>query len=885
MQTLVSSVKSYIPQTKSGYIKRNDLIDKINSGLNKKLTIVSAPAGFGKTSLLSNWIEQSSLDIAWLSTDKSDNNISFFFTYLINSIEKINKSFGISLKSLLNSSTNFSPDFFANMFDDELKKHFTKCIVVLDDFHLIENKDILDFISSLINKSTNLHLIIISRTQPNIKISKLRLDNDINELNSNDLRFNKEEQRQFFNDNCSIKLSEKQLNNIDSKTEGWIAGLQFYVLLMKKSKNTDDLSIDESIIEDYIINEVFENQDKQIQDFLVKSSILKSFNPELLNYMLCTKNSENIIQKLNHDNLFITDLDKNIIDNKDDLQEYKWYRYHNSFRNILNKRLKDFSEVELKELHNRAIEWFENHSLIIEALIYCLENKEYDKYCQLLTKISIKTVMTGELELFKNLCKNIPETIIMKYPIICLSLGWTNCLTHNLELVEKFINYTENGNYFPNKDIHIELLKAYYYTLYFKADDTYFKRCITLILKLKKEVKDDDVLKSAIERILGGLYIVTEEWQLALESFLLAKSLGKSSKNNIVWISSAANYSLLLVFCGEFNKAQKICNETIKDLENEFGTDSPLLSYIYQPLAKTLYENNETEQALIYLEKSINLAHKIDNKFLQITSLLEISVIYANDNNIKKSLEYLNLAENLIVETPIYKDIFIEFNLLKLWIIHKKYDEINIFTERYNSEKLLKKSINEYKELMYAKLLLKENKSKESEELLKELINQKEHYISEHNNRSLNRFFYLETLILLSYVYKKNLNMPMSIETLKKAIIYSIEKNYLKTFINEYKNISDILSLISKENNQNLNNYIFKIIKKDDKKNTLQSLLSEREIEIIKLLEIGFTNQEIAEKLILAIGTVKKHTNTIYQKLNVNNRVSAIQKSKEIGII
>lgn len=887
MQTLLSGVKSYIPKLTTGYVEHNNLIDKINSGINKKLTIISAPAGFGKTSLLSKWTENINQEIVWLSLDKSDNNISFFFSYLIDSLNQIKKGFGVSLQSSLNSISNFEPDFFAKLFSDEISKFFEKCIIIFDDFNQIENKQILNFISNLLLKPDNLHIIISTRTKPEINFSKLKLNDSVNEIDIEDLRFDKQAQNEFLKNNFSIELSNEQLNNLDSKIEGWVAGLQFSALFMKKNSenNFKDLIIDNSVIEDYIINEVFNNQSDEVKNFLIKTSILKYFNNDLSNYMLGISNSEEIIKKLKNENLFIVELDRNNLSS--DLYNDKWYRYHHVFKNLLNKKLKNINQDDIKELQNRAIEWFEKNNLIMEALSHCLENKEYDKYCNLLTKISMETVMTGELELYKNLTGNVPETVLSKYSFICLCLGWTNCLTHNLELVEKYIEYAEQGDDFPDREIHIELLKAYYYTLYFKADISYFKRCIDLIYRLKKEVKDD-ILKSSVERILGGLYLVIEDWEAALESFLVARNLGKSAKNHIVWLSSTANYSLLLIFCGEFIKAKKICQETIKEINIIFeSNNSPLLAYIYQPLGKILYEENQIDEAINYFEKSVVLAQKIDNKFLQITSFLDIAVIYANEKNLKKSLEYLEKSESMLEDTPIYKDIFIEFNLLKLWDIHKKNDQINIFMEKYNAEKKLKHSVNEYKEIIYAKILLKQNKIKESEEVLKNLISQKENYYDndQENTKSFNRFFYLETLILLSYVYKKNLNITKAIETLKKAINYADEKHYFRTFINEYKQISDIVDLIIAENNNSYNNYLFKIIKKDEENKTSNIYLSEREIEIIKLLSIGFTNQEIAEKLILALGTVKKHTNSIYQKLNVNNRVSAIQKAGELGVL
>lgn len=891
MQTLLSGAKSYIPKLNLGYINRQSLIEKIHSGIDKKLTIISTPAGFGKTSLLTKWSENIKDSISWSTLDKSDNNISFFFSYLIDSLSKIKSGFGLTVQNAINSSQNFDADFIANVFVNEINEFFNKCIIIFDDFQCIENPQIIEFINNILIKSSNLHIIISSRKNPDINLSKLRLNDLINEIKAEDLRFSKEEQKEFFAKNISANISENQLNKIDNKIEGWIAGMQFSALLMKNKlpgNFIDELPINENFIEDYLVEEVFFNQEDYLKDFLLKTSILKYFNNDLANHLLSINNSDQIIQKIKNENLFIMPLDNQQNSNE-------WYRYHNIFKNLLNKKFKVINEVNIKELHIRAIEWFAKNNLIIEALSHCLESKEYDKYCSLLSKISIDMVMKGELQGFISLTENIPEAIIINYPIICLCLGWVNCLTHNLEMVEKYIEYAENPEIdltedkFPNREIHTELLRAYYYTLYFKADSSYFRKCIDIILKLKKEVKDN-ALKSSIERILAGLYMVVEEWDLSIESFLSARNIGKLAKNHLVWLTSSANYALLLIFSGEFQKAKKICDDTISEVNSQFNNSFPLLGYIYHPLGKILYEENHVDQAINYLEKSISLAEKIGNKFLQITCLLELAVIYAYEKNLRKSLEILNKAEMIIDQTPIYKDIFIEFNLLKLWDIHKKTDNISNFIDKYLVERQSKNYVNEYKEFIYAKILLQQNNSKEAENILKKLINQKEEIFLDEfqneNTRIKNRFFYLEILLLTAFVYRKNNNINKSVETLKKAIVYAEEKGYLKTFMNQCKLFSDIIDLIIREGNESLNSYLFKVIKKEDNQNKLfNNVLSEREIEILKFLSIGLSNQDIAEKLILAVGTVKKHTNSIYSKLNVNNRVSAIQKANELGII
>lgn len=871
--------KSFLPSKPSNLINRDNLIKKLGNPFDKKLTLVSAPIGFGKSTFVSEWIKRftDEYDIAWFNIDLNDNNPIIFITSIIEVLSLNNSEFGKSTDILLKSS--FNPDILISSIINEMASKLDNSIVIIDDYHLIENTLIKEYMSFFINRMpSNIHLIIISRAFPDIQLGKLRLQNYINEIDVNDLRFTISEEKEFLSKSLDFSFSDSDIQKISNKVEGWVAGLQFMSLALKNRKLDDfinDPIINNVYIEEYLADEVLSNLDEDIKQFLLKTSFLNKFNYELSNYVLEINNSDEIIKRIKNKNLFLNVLDS----------QKNWFRYHNLFKKVLFNKLSLDSNL-LDKLKSRTLNWFENNNFIFDALNCALDLKDFRKYADLLNKISINTITKGEFSLFKTLVQNIPEKIVSEYPMLCICVGWINCLTHNLSEVEKYIEYAEKSkdkfDLYSEIDIniHIELLRSYYFTLYDQADFNYFKKCIEILLQVKHDIKDD-LLRGAVERILGGMYVVTYDWEKASESFKNAKDIGRNSENYIVWITSVGMYSLLLILTGNNDKAFKLCKDTFDYIDKTYQTDNfPLLGYIFHPFGKVLYELGNYEKASYFLDKAIHFSEKIENKFLQIASILELSLIEVFEANNKKSLELLEKAEFILDNTPIYVDIFIEFNLLKLWILHNKTEKLSIFEQKYLKLKSSNNYRNPCRDLIFANILYIQGKFDQVEFLLEESISK---------DKNINStILYVERMLFYSFILAKNSKFSKSSDILFETIKIAQKYGYFNTVINYYSLIGNLLEGLELRNkDEDISLFLLKIrqsIKSKEKFRSLPENLSEREIEILKLVCMGFSNQDISEKLILAIGTVKKHTNTIYSKLGVSNRISAIQKAHDLGI-
>ena len=361
------------PISTSKLIFRKELLDKLENGKGKKLALVSAPAGYGKSTLIGQWIEQFNLSYSWYSLDKSDNDIVTFLKYTISGIQSSFTNFGSEAMKLLESNTNPSyetiAEFLINDFY-EVNKSFT---LIFDDYHLIENKEINELIYFLIvNLPAHVQVVLITRSDPSIPLARLRSQHLITDIRLSDLCFSANNIYDLFKKGLNLDLTIEDAKNLEAKTEGWIAGLQLTALSLQGKANIGDfvssMQGDNRYIVDYLIEEVLQQQSQEFRDFLLCTSVLDQFNAPLCNFMLDISNSQEIIENLEKNNMFIIPLDN----------ERNWFRYHHLFANLLQHRLTVKLKDRIPELHNKAGQWFENNGQLVFALEHSLAagNKE-----------------------------------------------------------------------------------------------------------------------------------------------------------------------------------------------------------------------------------------------------------------------------------------------------------------------------------------------------------------------------------------------------------------------------------------------------------------------------------------------------------------------------
>jgi LuxR family transcriptional regulator, maltose regulon positive regulatory protein len=430
--------KLHIPSISQNIVHRQDLYEKLYLGLSRRLILISAPAGFGKTTLISDWINQQKIPTVWFSLDNGDNDPVEFLSYIISGIQGLNKEFGQSSLKLLHSSNKPTIESIASLLINEILNIHQNFLLVLDDFHLIKSNEVLKLVAYLlVHIPCNIHIVILTRSDPALFVSKLRSQNQLVELRSSDLSFSANDISVLFNKNLKLGLSIDDVYSLETKTEGWIAGLQLTALSMKGREDISEfireLKGDNRYIMDYLMEEVLKIQTDEIKEFLLQTSILEQMSAPLCNAVLNRNDSQLILETLEKNNMFVIPLD----------DERNWYRYHHLFAELLKQRLYLRNKTAIIELHNTASDWFYTNSMPILAIEHALKTKNFEKCIQLLGEIVETMWENGHHAAILKYGDLLPDEIIKKNVEFCLYYSWILIITGQIQKAEPFLMSAE----------------------------------------------------------------------------------------------------------------------------------------------------------------------------------------------------------------------------------------------------------------------------------------------------------------------------------------------------------------------------------------------------------------------------------------------------------
>jgi LuxR family transcriptional regulator, maltose regulon positive regulatory protein len=434
------ATKLYVPQPLVNLVKRNHLIGRLNEGISCKLTLISAPAGFGKTSLLGEWISQSDKPVAWISLERGDSDPVQFVHYLIAALRNYYPSIGENALSVLQSRQQVSVETVVIGLIKELTDLTDELVIVFDDYHTVDTENIHDLIRTLLNNlPSHIHLVISTRVDPPLPLARLRVSNQLSELRTADLCFSSEETTTFFNNNMNLQLSSSNISILESRTEGWIAGLHLAAISMQGRENVQSFintfAGDDRHIVDYLVEEVLSLQSEQIQNFLLHTSILSRLSESLCDFVTSQKGSQKILDDLEKANLFIVPLD----------DKRHWYRYHHLFAELLQQRLHQTENELVNELHSRASEWYDKNGLKTEAVNHALVANDFERAAHLIGEF-IKKAWDYEFRMFEWHIK-LPIEFIHKDPELCFFNAWMlyesgqyDAAEENLKIVDRLIS-------------------------------------------------------------------------------------------------------------------------------------------------------------------------------------------------------------------------------------------------------------------------------------------------------------------------------------------------------------------------------------------------------------------------------------------------------------
>jgi len=596
------------PNPTSKLIFRKELIDLLENGKEKKLTLVSAPAGYGKSTAISQWIDYSRLPYLWYSLDRSDNDTNNFLQYTIAGIQSVYNNIGAEAIKLMESNSSPSFETIATHIINDLYEIQEHLYIIFDDYHVIENQQINQLIFFLLQKlPDNIHMVLITRSDPSIPLARLRSQQVITDIRLADLCFNSNSICDYFKKSLSINLSKEDAENLEYKTEGWVAGLQLTALSLQGKEDISDfvkkLKGDNRHIVDYLIEEVLQQQDPESRDFLLYTSILNHFNASLCNHMLNINNGQEIIERLESNNMFIIPLDN----------ERNWFRYHHLFASLLQHRLKVQFMERIPELHTNASQWFENNDQLVFALEHALAAGNKRKALHHFANVIDHLWKTSQYQTILQFGGMFTHEELTNNVNLCLNYFWILFQSGYIERAESLIcklqNHTTDKTELAKVNVCINNLKV----LTGDIESAYeYSELATQHIN-----EDADYWNVLAFMSLGEAHLLRFELTKSYQSFDQAAARASASQLIYFEMINRTRSSFVLSILGDFSGAYKASKNLLDEFNaaganNSFGIDL-LSSILYCNVGNFLININQIEEGLQKSVRGYDLSKKTNN--------------------------------------------------------------------------------------------------------------------------------------------------------------------------------------------------------------------------------------------------------------------------------
>jgi len=623
--------KLSMPPINAGHVSRPRLIERLKHGLDSKLTLISAPAGYGKTTLLSAWAARCGLPVAWLTLDSGDDDPVRFVTYLIAALHSMDADHAQEMHKLIDalaSSQPFNAIYWMSVILEQLEVLPDKFVLILEDFHAIKNPEIHQAVNFLLDhQPAQMHLVISTRVDPALSVAKIRARGQLNELRQADLRFTPQESQAFLTQWIGSELLSSDLSTLSSRTEGWIAGLQMACLALQNipSQSREEISRmvssfggSHEYIVDYFASEILAQQTELVRSFLLQTSILDPLCAELCNAVTDRTDGQPMLEHLQKANLFVTPLD----------QERQWYRYHPLFSDLLRKQLGQETPKMVSELHQRASSWYESKELFDPAFQHaCFSGDRsrvawmVNEYSETLWKMGEYNTLFGWIGSLSNEQLVLrPELIVAKAMILAdrgeyrlangLVAQVSQKMTDKMGVVPSDQSSPDIDEFLHPEHIlgltnvaaaHIASLQSEYEMVVQKA-----RQALDLLAKF--HLRSDIPWRCDVLISLSHALWLAGDRAAALQHLSEVLSLSKSYEHHQLFLVATADQALFYLLQGRFDKATPLCQDGLAYI-NEHGLERhPLSARLLVIWGLTLCEQGNLEMVEVTLQKALGLS-------------------------------------------------------------------------------------------------------------------------------------------------------------------------------------------------------------------------------------------------------------------------------------
>jgi LuxR family maltose regulon positive regulatory protein len=929
-------------------VHRPRLIQRLNDGLasGRQLTLVSAPAGFGKTACLSAWVNTLDLPVAWLSLDPADDDPVRFFTYLIAALQKVEPNLAPDIEAVLRSGQLPPADVISTTLINDLLRVERRFLLVLDDFQALQDRSILQVMEKLVTSlPPPLHLALLTREDPSLPLARLRASNRLTELRAADLRFTTLEAACFLNDSMGLDLSEADIAALEERTEGWIAGLQLAALALSarqpaqspasaveqpdRSTFIANLSGSHRFILSYLTEEVLNRQPAEVQRFLLQTSILDRLSGDLCDALTGRSDSRTLLESLYTANLFLVPLD----------DDGRWYRYHHLFADLLLDLQKALHKDETAELHRRASRWYaqaapagDRAAFTSEAGRHALAAADYPLVVSLLESHALELLMQGYARTVAGWLQAIPPEWAAQSPRANLAFAWmyllrgdfTQATPYVQRLQTMFSDSPVGAGFKP--DLTDASLNAEWLALQAMLLNMQGKPAEGLDLAdraLAIVPKQDGYLRSLIYMGQAGAYQLLDDYPNSVQAFqmLIQQARSVGSFTDMPGISEMLGISALLqmvLYHGQLHFAFELASQALDRLERS-GSLAPISAAVYGALGHIYYQWCQFEQVQTYFLRAIQVSALGGFSDAEISYTVILSRLRQIEGDLDASACELQKALDLMQRLPpawVREDVLAQQVRLALAQDRPAVAELALKGDGFSAQgqfsipdlapgqKITPPLTSLYNSalriLLYRAQALHELSGLQPGIALADRL-----LAGELQGQYLP--VALETLLLRAQLHAASGDVPSSLADYARALELAEPEGFISPFIEAGSPVAAALASLLEHTRLGAAQpgearlspvqarfardilSAFPLVQPTATtplgQEALSAPLSSRELEVLRLMADGLKYEEIAKRLVVSLNTVRSHVKAIYGKLNVNNRTQAIEMAHQIQIL
>jgi LuxR family maltose regulon positive regulatory protein len=895
--------KLHVPRRRRGLVPRPRLSERLRHGPEAALTLVSAPAGFGKTTLLTEWLAAAPAagrPVAWLSLDQRDNDPALFWTYLVTALRTAAPGVGGAALSLLQSPQPSTEELLASLLND-LQALPDDVVLVLDDYHVIEARDVQDGITFLLeHRPPQLHLVIASRADPALPLARLRGRGDLVEVRVADLRFTADEAATYLHEVMGLALTPEDVAALEGRTEGWIAALQLAALSMQGRDDAAGFIAgfagDDRYIVDYLVEEVLQRQPGQVRSFLLQTSMLIRLTGSLCDAVTGQDGGRAMLEALDRANLFLVPLD----------DRRRWYRYHHLFADVLRARLLDELPAHVRELHLRASDWWERNGERTEAIHHALAAEDFERAADLI-ELAIPELRRARQEAtLRRWLEALPAELFPVRPV--LSIGYVGSLMSrgDLEGVETRLREAERwldpaaaedpgGS--PQGMVVVD--QAGFRAL--PSSIAMYRAGRTLILgdvtgtmthaqrALDLAGEDDHLGRGAAAALLGLAYWTDGHLGRASRCYAEAMANLETAGHHSDVLGGALVLADIQITQGRLREAMTTYARGLEGAERA----EPVLrgaADMHVGLGQLCFERDDLDAARRHLMTSEALGEHAGLPQNRYRRRVAMARIRQAEGDLDGALGLLDEAERVYVGDFSPEVRPVAAVRARLNVVQGRWaDALGWARERSLSAGDELSYLREFEHLTLARVLVARYRAERAECWIDEASRLLERLLSAAEEGARTGSV-IDVLVVQALASQARGDLPAALASLRRAMTSAEPEGYVRIFVDEGAPMAALLRAAAAHGTAT--GYVRRLLSAFDTTRPSTPVrpgridpLSARELDVLRLLGTDLDGPDIARELVVSLNTVRTHTKNIYAKLGVNNRRAAVRRAGELGLL